>query len=97
MKKICDACNGNGFIRVPYEEAREEIHAQCKVCNSQGEIEEDDHDPKQTVEDLKKQKALLQSACRRAGTEIQDLKATVNALENTIKQFLSPIRKDRLL
>ncbi len=26
-EKICDVCNGNGFVRVPYEEAREEVWA----------------------------------------------------------------------
>ena len=36
---ICPKCKGNGFVRVPYEEAREEQHAQCDNCNSQGEIE----------------------------------------------------------
>ena len=39
-KKSCPECTGNGFIRVPYEEAREEQHAQCEACNSQGEISE---------------------------------------------------------
>ena len=24
MKKICTVCNGNGFVRVPFEQAREE-------------------------------------------------------------------------
>jgi DnaJ-class molecular chaperone len=48
MKKICEACKGNGFIRIPYEEAREEIHAQCTVCNSQGEIEEEDNGSEKT-------------------------------------------------
>ena len=23
-KKICDVCKGNGFVRVPYEQSREE-------------------------------------------------------------------------
>ena len=39
-KKICPECKGNGFIRVPYEEAREEQHAQCETCDSEGEIYE---------------------------------------------------------
>ena len=45
MKKICDVCKGNGFIRVPYEQAREEQFADCEFCNNQGEIEvEDEND-----------------------------------------------------
>ena len=38
-KIICDQCNGNGFVKVPYEEAKEEQWANCDKCNSQGEIE----------------------------------------------------------
>ena len=38
-KKICEVCKGNGFVRVPYEIAREEQWANCDFCNSQGEIE----------------------------------------------------------
>ena len=37
-KVICPQCKGNGFIRVPYELAKEEVHAQCGVCDSEGEI-----------------------------------------------------------
>ena len=37
-KIICPKCKGNGFIRVPYHLAREEMHAQCSDCNSQGEL-----------------------------------------------------------
>ena len=44
MKKICSVCNGNGFIRVPFEQAREEQWADCTFCNNQGEIEEEDDD-----------------------------------------------------
>ena len=40
-KKICDLCNGNGFVRVPYELAREEVTVQCDKCKSEGEIDED--------------------------------------------------------
>ena len=54
-------------------------------------------DLKRQVEDLQKQKAILQNSCRRAGKEIQDLKATIKALENTIEQVLNPLRKDGLL
>ena len=39
-KRICPECKGNGFVRVPYEQAGEEQHAQCETCNSQGEIHE---------------------------------------------------------
>ena len=39
-KVICPSCNGNGFIKVPYRLAREEVVAQCNVCNSQGELDE---------------------------------------------------------
>ena len=34
-KVICPECNGNGFIRVPYEQAREEITARCDTCELQ--------------------------------------------------------------
>ena len=37
-KIICPHCKGNGYIRVPYQLAKEEITAQCGVCNSEGEI-----------------------------------------------------------
>ena len=39
-KVICSVCNGNGFVRVPYEQVRDEQWANCDFCNSQGEIEE---------------------------------------------------------
>ena len=39
MKKICDVCKGNGFIRIPYELAYEELWADCEFCDNQGEIE----------------------------------------------------------
>jgi DnaJ-class molecular chaperone len=38
VKKICTVCNGNGFVRVPFEQAREEQWADCDFCNNQGEI-----------------------------------------------------------
>ena len=41
FKVICSVCNGNGFVRVPYEQAREEQWADCDFCNNQGEIEEE--------------------------------------------------------
>ena len=37
-KVICQECRGNGFIRVPYSEARDEQWADCDTCNNQGEI-----------------------------------------------------------
>ncbi len=39
VKKICTECKGNGFLRIPYEEAREEAWVDCQACNNQGEIE----------------------------------------------------------
>ena len=44
MKKICTVCNGNGFVRVAYDQVREEQWADCEFCNNQGEIEEDEDD-----------------------------------------------------
>ena len=41
VKKICDVCKGNGFVRVPYEQSYEEQWADCDFCNNQGEIEEE--------------------------------------------------------
>ena len=40
-KVICSVCRGNGFVRVPYEQAYEEQSADCDFCNNQGEIEEE--------------------------------------------------------
>ena len=37
-KVICPTCKGNGYVRIPYRLAREEITAQCGVCDSEGEI-----------------------------------------------------------
>jgi DnaJ-class molecular chaperone len=42
---ICSNCKGNGYIRIRFE-AEESIH-QCKVCNSQGEIEEEKEEEQQ--------------------------------------------------
>ena len=39
-KVICSVCNGNGFVRIPYDQVREEQWADCDFCNNQGEIEE---------------------------------------------------------
>ena len=41
---ICPVCKGNGFIRVPYRLTKEEITAQCGVCDSEGEIDADQRD-----------------------------------------------------
>ena len=38
-KVTCPTCKGNGFVRVPYRLAKEEIVAQCGVCDSQGEVD----------------------------------------------------------
>ena len=43
--KICPRCKGNGYIKVIKEVAwpskEQQIVAQCSMCNSQGEIEEE--------------------------------------------------------
>jgi len=38
-KTICPTCKGNGYIKVPYKLTKQEIVAQCTVCDSQGEID----------------------------------------------------------
>ena len=43
-KMICPTCKGNGFIRVPYQLGKEEVHAQCGVCDSEGEVYPDEID-----------------------------------------------------
>ena len=43
-KVICPTCKGNGFIRIPYRLAKEEVTAQCGVCDSEGEIDADKTD-----------------------------------------------------
>jgi DnaJ-class molecular chaperone len=35
-KIFCPKCKGNGFYRVPYHLAREEVHAQCDDCERTG-------------------------------------------------------------
>ena len=40
-KVICSVCNGNGFVRIPNDQVREEQWADCDFCNNQGEIEEE--------------------------------------------------------
>ena len=43
-KIICPTCKGNGFSRVPYIMAIDEVTAQCGVCDSQGEVDADSVD-----------------------------------------------------
>ena len=43
-KIICPTCKGNGYVRIPYRLAKEEVTAQCGVCDSEGEIYEDKAD-----------------------------------------------------
>ena len=38
-KIICPTCKGNGYVRIPYKLTKEEITAQCGVCDSEGEID----------------------------------------------------------
>ena len=38
---ICPVCKGNGYVRVPYKLTKEEVTAQCGVCDSEGEIDAD--------------------------------------------------------
>ena len=42
-KKICEECKGNGFIRVPYKQAYEEMWANCETCDNEGEIVVEKH------------------------------------------------------
>ena len=44
IKVPCPNCKGNGFVRVPYELAKEEVIVQCGVCESQGEVNADEID-----------------------------------------------------
>ena len=41
MTKICPSCKGNGFKVFRWE--AESITEQCKVCHSQGELDENKH------------------------------------------------------
>ena len=43
-KIICPICKGNGFVRIPYRLTKEEVTAQCGVCESEGEIDADQRD-----------------------------------------------------
>jgi len=41
-KVICPVCKGNGYVRIPYRLTKEEVTAQCGVCESEGEIHENE-------------------------------------------------------
>jgi|TARA_E500000331_G_C16606535_1_gene433979 DnaJ-class molecular chaperone len=41
-KIFCPKCKGNGFYRIPYHLAKEEVHAQCDDCERTGELWIDD-------------------------------------------------------
>ena len=43
-KVICPVCKGNGYVRIPYRLTEEEVTAQCGVCESEGEIYENEID-----------------------------------------------------
>ena len=43
-KIICPTCKGNGYVRIPYKLAKEEVTAQCGVCDSEGEIDANEID-----------------------------------------------------
>ena len=43
VKEICKECKGNGYVRVPYHLAKEEIWADCDECDSEGEIVVEKH------------------------------------------------------
>jgi|TARA_S200002703_G_scaffold140775_1_gene132192 DnaJ-class molecular chaperone len=43
-KVICPVCKGNGYVRIPYRLTKEEVTAQCGVCESEGEIHENEVD-----------------------------------------------------
>ena len=43
MRKICEACMGNGFRRIWSDQhEKEKITIQCAVCDSAGEVEDAD-------------------------------------------------------
>ena len=43
-KVICPVCKSNGYVRIPYRLTEEEVTAQCGVCESEGEIYENEID-----------------------------------------------------
>ena len=43
MRKICEACMGNGFRRIwKAQHEREKVTVQSAVCDSAGEVEDED-------------------------------------------------------
>ena len=44
VKLTCPDCKGNGFTRIQYHLAKEEIWANCEECNTQGYIAENKWD-----------------------------------------------------
>ena len=43
MRKICDACMGNGYRRIWKDQhQKEKVTIQCLKCESSGEIEDED-------------------------------------------------------
>ena len=43
MRKICEACMGNGFRRIWSDQhEKEKITIQCAACDSAGEVEDED-------------------------------------------------------
>ena len=43
MRKICDACMGNGYRRIWKDSSeKEKVTIQCSKCNSAGELEDED-------------------------------------------------------
>ena len=43
MRKICDVCMGNGYRRIWKDTSEtEKITIQCAVCESAGEVEDED-------------------------------------------------------
>lgn len=75
-KVICPDCGGNGYLRVPYEVAKEEVHVQCSSCRSQGEID---------VSELLGAKKFLQETCRRAGKQIKELQTTIDLIRDSVE------------
>ena len=44
--RICPRCKGNGYIKIPHksvEELNKSITVSCTMCDSQGEVEYEDH------------------------------------------------------
>jgi DnaJ-class molecular chaperone len=43
---ICDACNGNGFLRVPHPIYADQFEVdQCRACRSSGEVQVSNEEP----------------------------------------------------